>query len=109
MLGYGARDLVRRFGVSEEARGSLFCFIRSIEPLESTKGDDIYVDRLEGSVDVDAQARLRELKGRLKRALPKQNFRDYRALRKDAGITTDHLIARLTEDLHRDERPNLCQ
>jgi NACHT domain- and WD repeat-containing protein len=96
-------------GVSEEARASVFCFIRSIEPLESTEGDDLYVDRLEGRVDADAQARLRELKGRLKRALPKQNFRDYRALRKDAGITTDHLLGPLTEDLHRDGRPNLCQ
>ena len=87
----------------------MFCFIRSIEPLESTEGDDLYVDRLDGRVDADAQARLRQLKGRLRQALPKQNFREYRVLRKDGGITTDHLPDPLTEDRHRDGRPNLCE
>jgi len=96
-------------GVSEEARASVFCFIRSIEPLESGEGDDLYIDRLDGKVDVDAQARLSELKARLKRALPKQNFWDYRALRRGAGITTDHLLGPLIEDLHQDRCPNLCQ
>ncbi len=95
--------------VSEEERASVFCFIRSIEPLEGGEGDDPYIDRLHGKVDADAQARLSELKGRLKRALPKQNFWDYRVLRKDAGITTDHLPGPLTGDPHRDGRPNLCQ
>ncbi|MFZ5448927.1 MAG: AAA family ATPase [Thermodesulfobacteriota bacterium] len=92
----------------KEARNRVFCFVRSIVGSGPIGSDDIFIDQDEGQVDEKANSRLKDLKRRLRQALPRENLCEYKVFRKDGGITNDHL-GLVTEHLVQRGRPNLCQ
>ncbi|MBE9571898.1 MAG: DUF4062 domain-containing protein [Proteobacteria bacterium] len=77
----------------------VFCFFRTVKdlPQDAFAKDFIDLDKI-GNLDEDANAKLKDLKDKL-RSLLHGNIYEYEAAWADRGLTTDH-IDRLCEDVY---------